>query len=1462
MKPLAFISHSEIGGRATSAGLRKTLQHQDLDLDSFYSETDINSSDIIHEKIIRNIVNADILIGVIDPFACTSKWVKWEHDFCKKRNLTRTSIVFLSVWNKFKQNEIPFLDKNELVIIYEYNIDILLSEFFTEIEKKKDELDKRFESKIKIQITLDSLDDVYQNTDTIKISGQVKSTELDFLKFNPSIIYLHRINNEPDAIPIANRDLINPIDYDENGKFSHDCKISEIDHNIDTEQKWFFEIRFDNKSEIVATTICPSDSDTRDTLPPKTPSSVTTISDSFNVIQEKIKSISLGTSSSISKRIKDYTIDRNKEISKLVEDIKKHDKIVITGNKGSGKSVILCALYHRLKENNDILFVRCDDYLHIQNISEFERIIFEDKSIYNIVQKNYSKDNKLLIIFDSLDTISRNSRVFEIFKQFLKQLWGTDKIRTVCSVRDYDYQYSPSISSTDWGENFELDELSDIQLELTLNHLKSPKISQKLRPILKNPLNLKLLSLILEKSSTSDLHSIISEIDLYNEYWKEYVEKSEKPLALKKILFAISKEMIEKQRTVIITPDNCLQDLSLALNTNLLEKDSDTNTIQFFHHAYLDYVVSRYILENFENLDEFIVEQKYNIFLRPTIVFTFSILQMKNQESFLRNVKKILTNNEIKYYWKFSILHVFSTFETNEFSKIDTFGELLSDDLYLRQHFLRESTKSKNPFWFNVWKDSFIQIWANDLQTNNRFLLEYLKSILPVDDPIKLFESLKIIVEKNYSKRAKKTAIEIASRLNIEKSDWYLKLSNDKNSYVRWGVIVSLSQLIDDGTKDLNKMFSNVFLFKNESNDMTERGQEGSLRLQSNRSQDKMMVVWVAEQNFNKLLEKLPSEFLLSVITIIEYKQKDHPKQEGTIIEDGGYVWYDSSLSEHGENKLLLDIEKFLKNCSVSKLKELIPMLTKSRLATLHKIAITTMLDKMDSFKDTLFSELLIPEIYKIKTLENTIKHAIKEISPLLSESQIQSILKRIMEINFQGHPSNMEIAIKHTKLHKAIFLSSIPIEKLSLEQKELLEQYSEKELEELPEHNFNVTFEPDKEFSKERETPERIIDSLLEQNPEGSSKIKLLNAIHEYLSSKTKDLDPLKFSSFKNFLLSNISDQDPKENSQYSQVMSIEDTVRGITSKCLIRLYYHSKDEGLAQDIEKLSDDKINIVRADIAHDLIYLYFINPTLTLKIVEKYSIESDDRVHFYLTDIVSRLADKYPQETTHIIKNIIDISKSKDGKLVRHYNETIVFLALIKQDPTAESILNDLIINPDFPDECKEDIPFILKESYLYNESTQDAALKGFLKFLDNKNHIIREKATFFLLATLDDVRTSEAKKIIEKIGPHLDKIAKEIEREKWDLRIIEELVRFLKKNWMYMQKKSVEYLQRISKDNKKYLEFQSMIASDTIVILNGLFRESTLDDENKQYCLDILDKFVSVGWPEALELLSIMERND
>ena len=274
MKPLAFISHSENGGASTSERLMYRLDHSDLCLQGFYSKHDLYAGDDIHEEIIRNIVNTDILIGIIEPDAISSSWVKWEHDFCRERNLDIILIILPSVWDDYEHDRIPFLNSGILAIPYNLGSDMMLDNFYIAIKKNKAKLMTRAKEKEKITISVDPINSSYQNSDTVIISGKVESVGLKSMDSNFLNIYVHKRNFDSANEPITTKILKDSITLDPKNEFSFDFKISDITQ-IEKSQKLFLEIRFENKSEIVTISICPPDTSINGTASSKTPSSGT-----------------------------------------------------------------------------------------------------------------------------------------------------------------------------------------------------------------------------------------------------------------------------------------------------------------------------------------------------------------------------------------------------------------------------------------------------------------------------------------------------------------------------------------------------------------------------------------------------------------------------------------------------------------------------------------------------------------------------------------------------------------------------------------------------------------------------------------------------------------------------------------------------------------------------------------------------------------------------------------------------------------------------------------------------------------------------------------------------------------------------------------------------------------------------------------------------------------------------------
>lgn len=1456
----AFISHTEVGGSNVGQIILDQLNRPDLEMKAFLSKDAIEYGEHIHEKILQFLVNTDLLFIIIEPVVISSDWVKWEYDFCKKRGIERIPIVFSQFLTKL--HKVDWFDDSEKHLPYNGDEGIFRAEIYKSVDDNRITLEQRATDRNKIILTVKPSKKSYSENDKVKIDGNVQTSLI-------GSAFLHIPHLKKEYPPIMTIDL-NSITPDGNGDFNFEFDLPSSPITTERIQKWFIEIKFDTKSELIPIIISPKGTDTigskGDVKPSHDGSSLQIQKKTW---KEKIKNISSGTFQSIPKTINEYTIPRKNELSTLIEYAQNHERTVIIGNKGTGKSVLLCHLYQDLeKRKKDTLFLRCDDYLNIETVNDLQKIIDPENNFDFIISKTYSESNKLTIIFDSLDAISRNTKTIGIFKQFLKILWGTNKVKTICSVRSYDYEYSPSIKNTDWGTEFNLKELSEKQLHDTLNYLKNPKISHHLENILKNPLHLKLLSMILEKSPQADFTQITNEVELYNEHWREYVEKSNKPLETRNTLFSISKKMIESQRVVVPFAEfHSEEGMHEVLNTNIIEHDSATGLIQFFHHAYLDYVISRYVILNYTNFVKFLSEEEYNIFLRPSIVFTLSILHNQNVINFMTNVNNILVS-DLKYYWKISALHALAKIKDLKITDVEKFGALLDSDYSLQSHFLHEIAMEKNQHWFKIWEDTFFKKWFEKEQSNERVLLEYVKSILDFQQfHSKIFELIKSLVLKSKDPWAQKTAIELTSKLvSVDKFEWYLLLSNHENSYVKWGVLDCLSDFIETHPKNIHKIFVNIFLYRENSDDKTILPPYGSLLLTSNKRQDNQQTIWLAGELFPKLLEKNPKEMILATISIIESLQQDYlQKQKGTIVEDGGYIWYDTGdfRGLHDENKLLSSVENYLQKCGKEEFEDLLPILTKTRLATIHRIVISKMLDQPDYFKEYIFKEISNPECFMISTLEPVVLQALERTSKLLKDDQVKQLLDLIMNIEFPSKHTDSKALVILDRI-KARFLSKISPDKLKKEHEELLGKFQKDDIKYVPPISFKI------EAGKAPEeipklSPEKIIEEKIgKQLVDRNERIELLDSIVEYLGKKTEELDSVRLDTIEKYLLSQVDDPDPEESveDKDSTFMIHYESIRGITSRGLIRLYYHTKNKKFEAPIRKLSNDSTNIVRGEIARELRYLFFVNYPLTLEIATRYSKEQNLRTNFHLADIVSVIANKHPNDSITLIRNILSLSKLKNFRQIQFHEGVIIYLALVKKVAEAKILLNDIMTNKEFPSEILQNIPFILKESYLFDIKTQDESLSIFLRLLENQDHKIREKATFFLLYPMSDKKAIVTHDLIGKIEQHLDKVALEIEREEWDLRIIEELMKFLESYWQFMPDKTIEYMEKLTEVEKKYLTFQPNLSRDAITILNGIFRDPNLSPATRKRCLNILDKFTKAGWVEALHLLESMERSD
>ena len=1185
-------------------------------------------------------------------------------------------------------------------------------------------------------------------------------------------------------------------------------------------------------------------------------------------IKKKIEILSKGTVQSVPRTINGKTIVRGDKVSEIVNLLNDNDRVAITGDKGSGKSVLMCQLYKRLKEQHVVLFLRCDDYLGMESFEQLNRNIILGFNFIELIQEIATESDKLIIILDSLDTLSRNEKSMNIFKQFLRNIFGTSKVQVISSVRSYDYEYSPSINTTDWGTKYKLGLLKAREIDTALAELDCLTISDDLKSILGTPLHLKLVSLILAKSPSADFTNIKNEIELYDAYWEEYVEKLKSPSEVQNTLYCIAQSMASLQR-VSVPYDNYVdfQAMRKILSRGIIRRDNPSNSIKFFHHAYLDYVISRFILAKYDGFIDYLQENEYNVFLRPTIVFALSILNKRDPTSTVRAIKKIL-DSELKYFWKISALTALAKIKENNDQDFSGLGHFLTKNAVLQRHFLMEITKHKNVFWFDLWKDSFFVDWSSIDEGNSWFVVDYLKLMVEFSHHHQhIFKLLQLLVTNSKLGLAKLEAVKLSSELNAKGNvDWLFDLSLNEDTYIRNGVVETLPKLVETDPEIIPSVFCNLFTYVEASYARTQFATYGTLGMTSTRMQDNDMIIWRAGELFSELLKKNPGRMIISAILVFEVlRKKELDKYEGDIIEDHGYIWFEGS-SLHDGNKLLTCIRDYLKNdCSDENITELLLAFKSTRLATFHLILLESLIQKKDSFADEIFQTLSNPQVYKILTLRKSVRMAIREACQLLTRLKIEKLLDLVMNIKLIDNELD-ETREKILNKIKAEFLSEFPDNVLQTRHREILDSFSSSELEYKPPFQCNIEIGKAPEgITDTKPNPEWIIENNIDKQLEQEQKIDLLYAISEYLDKETEDPDKTKFPSIKKFLIRNKNDPDPQddiENNEDGPFIMTHSTIRGSVARCLVRLLYHSKDTTLVPIVKKLADDQINVVRGDVCSALDYLFYYDYDLTYSIAQQYSKDPDTRIQFFLRRVLILIAHKNPKHATSMIANILNALPTNYQRIPK-IEDILIYLALHKKENYAMNLLDKIVDDELFSSEIRRTIPFILKEEYLLKDEFQDQSLDLLYRMLDDSDSEVRYKAAFFTLHSRERDEYSDYKEYVKKIERHLGRIASEVDRQPWDARLIEELVRFLEKFWDILPEKTIDYLKKITDGGiGNYSAYQPIFAKGSVKILTNLFQHPSLSEENRKRCLDILDKYAMAGWEEALQLLSAMERSD
>ena len=1229
--------------------------------------------------------------------------------------------------------------------------------------------------------------------------------------------------------------------------------------------------------------------------------------------EEPLVRASRGSIDGIAKTILGSTIERRGELAKVERLLEEHGRVVVTGDKGSGKSVLLCQVHESLAGSRNTAFVKADDFLGIDSFSKLDRAIAPGRSFTDLVRAAARGPRGAVVIVDSLDSVARDKKTMAAFRQLVKEAWGAGA-STIVTVRSYDYRYSESISATDWGAEYNLGPLSDNQVAHVMSSLGDPRVSGELEPLLANPLNLHIFSLVVKDSGgEKDFTSIRHEIGLYDAHWRRYVELGPSPGRVTRLLCGAALTMAKDGTTAV--PAGRLGDehaRGLALSANVLRPVRSTGRVAFFHHAYLDYVLSRAVLEGRSGIVGFLKQDEHNLFARPALPLTLEMARDRDARGFVETVSEMLRSN-LKHYWKTAAAAALARVDGGDAAGYGGIGRLLTGLPMLQRHFLFEAAERKNAFWLGAWGGSFLEEWASDKgNPNGAFLAAYAAAAAAAavaragpDSHARAFALLRLVAENNRQNgTARQQAVSLMAEIDAPgRGAWLKAASGSADVRKRTGVARMLPGLLQTDPGAVPDMFASLFAYEETSGKPTVLADAGSTRFTSTLAQGNAMIKWTLEKEFPGMLRERPDVMIGAAIRAAERAQAaaSPPRGAGPLVDAGPETLLHALMPQQPADAVIPTIRAHLKACSDAEFDGLAPLLADSRLGVFRSMLVDGLAGRGDAYLERLVDELSDPRAYELHTMRASVKRAIGLAAGRLAGDQPSRVLKAIMSSNRpedalksadrdesllraqlladtpdgmftteevdnmlaalgqqQSPGDKLESAKLRSGRARAQFLAEFPEEMLGVDHLELVRAHRPRAGDEAgfdrPPLPQDMSFHemPDREKPVQG-TREAILAGIgKRQDREG--RIALLESISEYLDGRGDALvgDGL-LPRIEQCLLESARDPDPDSDAEDEPGAPIADylSVRGLAALCLAKMAALRGGKEVEDALCALSGDPSNLVRGGVARGLAYLLPCCYDLAYPILLEYSRDPDPRVRLFLGDRLNVVLNRDPAQASAVVESVL----AAGGPPMPGTASSLLWLALKKKEPRASSLL-DRVAGDDKLHDVRIDIPFEL-QPYLSRPDHRDAALALLLKLIEAGPADMRAKAAFFAFNGADD---DGGRDYPGRVAPHLDLLASLFGSGQLDLPTAEYTVQFLESHWGAVPGEALSCLEAIAR--RTGTAHQPVLAQSTAKIISGMIERYAPGEGEWGRCLDILDVYATAGWPEIRELLAAMERPD
>lgn len=449
---------------------------------------------------------------------------------------------------------------------------------------------------------------------------------------------------------------------------------------------------------------------------------IANIGNEVNIPDEEIEKKFAGASLQLSNwkstisNLKNCHIERN-ETGQILNWIKtplKNEKdpiLLLAGNPGYGKSVILKDVYHQLlNENIPTVAIKSDRYMAASIDELSEKLNFGWPPV-SLIRKIASTHSIVVILIDQIDALSQSVTskrdYIDTYNKLIFELKNIPGIRIIISVRIFDLNYDFELSYYKKYTQITVNKLNENEVNevLTKIGLSSSGLSEKLLEVLSIPNHLDLFCKVY--NTQIDLNNIRNVHDLYNELWNQNITCAtmQDTGKLKDCLFAIADLMHQSQSLEVSCKSISVQypaQLPYLLSKGLIIEEADQ--LQFLHQSFYDYVFAKTFVESGKSLLHYIIANHQSFYIRSSVKMILSFLKQQKEKDYIKTITRLFTSGKIRFHIRLLVIY-YIAFETNP---------TVSEKNFVKRVFL------KSDIYFHPFMEAVQGVeWFNFLQSEN-----------------------------------------------------------------------------------------------------------------------------------------------------------------------------------------------------------------------------------------------------------------------------------------------------------------------------------------------------------------------------------------------------------------------------------------------------------------------------------------------------------------------------------------------------------------------------------------------------------------------------------------------------------------------------------------------------------------------------------------------------------------------